>query len=502
VEEISVVAWSAVDRTHAERLAAALVQGDAMALGPIYDAFGAGLYDYCHTLLRDREAAADALHDALLATPAHAGRLRAPGRLRTWLYALVRTECRRTKLAPDRPAERREATEARTAERDESQLAQLTGIRQLALSALAGLTEAQREALDLTIRHDLTTDELADVLGIPRRQAADLARQARRRLDTTLVAALAARDGREQCPIPAALADGWPLTAAACDRVVRHVEKCPACAGHQPAEISINRLFQVLPVAAAPDELRERVLTTATASECEADRLALAERAGPFDDAGWPQPQESAPQSAPQSAPSRRGGSAPVRMLAIGGAVVALLVAVVAIMLVTLGSVMRPPLAADGDDWPITPDSPASPTVSGAPVLPIVPSPPPTSPSSPKVTPTVAPSRSRPPTVRPTAQPKPTAPPSPTRPGRLRASGCFMPSGWRSCMIRVTAVGGPVTWSVRGTSRRELWAYGGGTLRAGQSAGVTVTHNGWCQGTGSGTITFSPGGTASVRWVC
>jgi hypothetical protein len=77
-----------------------------------------------------------------------------------------------------------------------------------------------------------------------------------------------------------------------------------------------------------------------------------------------------------------------------------------------------------------------------------------------------------------------------------------MPSGTRRCTITVTAVDGPVTWSVRGTSRAELWASGGGALRVGQSTWVTVTHSGRCQGTGSGTVTFSPSGTASVRWVC
>jgi hypothetical protein len=46
-------------------------------------------------------------------------------------------------------------------------------------------------------------------------------------------------------------------------------------------------------------------------------------------------------------------------------------------------------------------------------------------------------------------------------------------------------------------------AHGGGSLSAGQSAGVDVTRNSsWCIGSGSGSVSFSSGATAGVRWYC
>jgi hypothetical protein len=72
----------------------------------------------------------------------------------------------------------------------------------------------------------------------------------------------------------------------------------------------------------------------------------------------------------------------------------------------------------------------------------------------------------------------------------------------RSCTVTVTASGGPVSWSVSGTSD-GVSASGGGYLNAGESAGVTATRDGgWCWGHHSGSVYFSNGASASVDWSC
>jgi hypothetical protein len=69
-----------------------------------------------------------------------------------------------------------------------------------------------------------------------------------------------------------------------------------------------------------------------------------------------------------------------------------------------------------------------------------------------------------------------------------------------SCTIRVTAVGGAVSWRVTGTSG-ELSASGGGRLSSGESASVTVTRtNVICWGSKRGSVSFSPGGSARVSY--
>ena len=110
------------------------------------------------------------------------------------------------------------------------------------------------------------------------------------------------------------------------------------------------------------------------------------------------------------------------------------------------------------------------------------------------------------------AEPKKTRK-APSGPGRLSVndSGC---QGVRAaglptrCYIRLTAVGGAVKWSV--TSVRDaagrVSAGGGGTLSAGRSASVAVTVRPtvlcYIGGRGSGTVSFAPGGTASVTYTC
>jgi hypothetical protein len=125
--------------------------------------------------------------------------------------------------------------------------------------------------------------------------------------------------------------------------------------------------------------------------------------------------------------------------------------------------------------------------------------------TTPSKTVSASPSTSKSATPTPsTTRPRPPATqPRPVTPGRLAVSGCRMSSGDRSCTITVTASGGPVSWRVTGTSG-NISASGGGTLAAGQSAGVRVTRGscGLLQTGGSGSVSFSPNGGAGVSWSC
>ncbi|URN05376.1 hypothetical protein LUW74_20020 [Actinomadura madurae] len=76
------------------------------------------------------------------------------------------------------------------------------------------------------------------------------------------------------------------------------------------------------------------------------------------------------------------------------------------------------------------------------------------------------------------------------------------------CVVRLTAVGGRVRWSVSSVRDRagRISAGGGGTLESGRSAPVAVTVRPtvlcYIGGRGSGTVSFSPGGTAAVTYTC
>ena len=60
-----------------------------------YDRYAAALYGYCHWMLHDSADAAEALKDTFVIAAATLGDLSEPAKLRPWLFALARNECRR-----------------------------------------------------------------------------------------------------------------------------------------------------------------------------------------------------------------------------------------------------------------------------------------------------------------------------------------------------------------------------------------------------------------------
>ena len=65
-------------------------RGDSDALAAIYDRYGDRVFGLCMSMLRNREAAADATQDTFVAAWQRIGQLRQPERLRPWLFAIAR----------------------------------------------------------------------------------------------------------------------------------------------------------------------------------------------------------------------------------------------------------------------------------------------------------------------------------------------------------------------------------------------------------------------------
>jgi RNA polymerase sigma factor (sigma-70 family) len=504
-----VAGWPSLGRVEDRRLAQALRDGDALALAEIYDFYAPRLFDYCHALLRDQDLAADALHDSLIATREHIGKLREPERFRSWIYAIVRNECLRQLADPDRPQQRHEAPEqSEDAFLDAEERQRREETRQLVHSALAGMAARHREAVDLSARHDLSAEELAGVLGISSQQATELVAQARDDLDNSLAAAIIARTGRGDCPSVAALVDEdeWPLPTEVCRKLIRHIESCPVCRERRKRKVSTNRLMQVLPVAAMPSDLRMAVLSLAEAPDQHENRLRIAQRAEPFDVWGWPTSLER--RSQPARKESRRGeGERSSHLLPAIAVAACVMLVIGAIFLLTSGGdsdgsknlnnkVPGGVAAAPSDstsDFPSPSDSvEPSPTKTKH-----SPSPTPT-----KKTPTPTPTK---------APPKPPAPPThkppthkPPAAGKLSvSSSCDMGSG-DSCSITLRANGGAVTWSASSSGPVSL-SKSSGTIPKGGSFTVTVSQSdGSCPALGpnSTTVSFSPTGSTSVTWTC
>jgi RNA polymerase sigma factor (sigma-70 family) len=474
-----VAGWPTIDRADDQRLAQTLYAGDRNALPEIYDRYAPRLFDYCHVLLRDQEGAALALHDSLIIVQERIGRLPDARLFRGWMYAVARAECLRRRAYAELPAERQRAPEAGGLEADEA-------TRQLVHAALLVLSGPQREALDLSLRHELDPHELAEVFGVTPHDASVRVAQARHDLDDAFAAVVVAATGREDCPSVAALAGpvDAPLDADTCAKLARHIANCPICGTRGNRKVATARLLHAMPTAAIPAALRSRVLGTAMTPEMADLRATIALRSDP------PAEPEYYEEESERTTP---------RLWPVFAAVACVLLIVGGIFLMLPGSGQEKtsgeqPLAAPSDssstDDSLPADSadPQPSTSDGAPT-------PTPSDSSKTPTPTPTPSKSSH-----SHRPAP-PPPAPQGPGRLSVAGCHMRGSYH-CSVTVTAQGGPVNWSVSGTNG-NISAGGSGSLSSGQSASVNVTrHDSICLSGGSGSVRFSSGASASVTWSC
>ncbi len=307
-------------------IVAAIAAGDPAGLAGGYDEHAESLYGYCRWMLGDPEDAADAVQDTFVIAAERLGGLSDPRKLRPWLYAVARNECLgrlgRSEAGLDEAADLADPPSGAGAG-GRGERAELRG---LVRAALGRLSPAEREVIELDLRHDLHGADLAAVLGVSRNQAHGLVSHARGQLEGELGALLVARTGRRACPELDMLLDGWDgrLTALTRKRVSRHVDQCDVCAGRSRGALRPAALYGMTPLAAPPHELREEVLGLCAGSSPldESYRRDVTERAGPFRPNGFPQA---------ASAPRRR-------MIALSGiaAAAGILIALTATGIVTV----------------------------------------------------------------------------------------------------------------------------------------------------------------------
>src|ERR1035438_8376655 len=165
-------------------IVAAIVAGDLAALADAYDQYAESLYGYCRWMLAEPDDAADAVQDTFAIAAGKLGGLRDPRKLRPWLYAVARNECHRRRRGPETGLD--EAADRADPAAAISDSAERWELRRLVRAALAGLHPGEREALELSLRHDLDGADLAAVLGVSRNQAHALASGARGQLEKPL----------------------------------------------------------------------------------------------------------------------------------------------------------------------------------------------------------------------------------------------------------------------------------------------------------------------------
>ena len=221
-------------------LVEAMRRGDPAGLEGVYRRYADRLYTYARAVLREPEAAADAVHDAFLTAGQRIDQLRDPDRLRPWLYAIVRNECLRRIRERSRSLPLEEAGEPPADLPDHGAQVGTAQVRELVHAAVAALNPGDREVVDLALRHDLSSAEIRAALGVPANHAHARLSRARAQLERALGALLVARTGARDCPALAGLLTDWRgrLSPTLRKRVARHIEDCAVCMVHRREQLN------------------------------------------------------------------------------------------------------------------------------------------------------------------------------------------------------------------------------------------------------------------------
>lgn len=258
-------------------LARTAAAGDKASFAAIYDRYGSALLGFCISLLHQRSDAEDCLQDVFVIAATRLPELREPERLRSWLFAVARNEClhridrRRKEVLVDDIGEHADRHSADVDAATASALGDVaaTDITLLLRDAGGGLSERDQVLLELGDRQQLSGDELAAALGVPRSTAYTLLARARTAAKTSIGALLVARGGRAQCAELTTLLDGWDgaFTPLVRKRVNRHIESCKVCTAHRDRVASLAFLLGDGDAFAAElDALRDRILAAADAA--------------------------------------------------------------------------------------------------------------------------------------------------------------------------------------------------------------------------------------------
>jgi RNA polymerase sigma factor (sigma-70 family) len=213
-------------------LAVQLRAGDAAALGQLYDRHVRGIHDFLARFTRDPAAAEDLVQSTFLRAWERRETLREPSRVRAWLYATAHNLALNhvTRARPASSADDEAANAIADPAPGPEEAALSRDAAELVWAAASSLEPRQYAVLDLSVRRELSTRELADVLDLPVSHAAVLVNRSREALGGAVRYLLVARR-RDHCERLAALvpAGVQALTRQQRSAVDHHMRRCESC---------------------------------------------------------------------------------------------------------------------------------------------------------------------------------------------------------------------------------------------------------------------------------
>ncbi|MBV1848892.1 sigma-70 family RNA polymerase sigma factor [Catellatospora tritici] len=210
-------------------LARGALAGDRDAFERLYRQYRPGLLAFVVRQVGDRHTAEDVVQETFLVAWRDLDKLRDPAALKTWLFSIAyrRAMSAAGRVSPGPLPEELLADDDR-ARRPEFAAEQREAY-ELVWNAAHALEPRQRAVLELTLRWDLSSREVGEVLGVGSAHAAVLVHRSRKALGSAVRTMLVARQ-HGRCAGLDAIAPGHRrLNARERGRVDRHINQCEHC---------------------------------------------------------------------------------------------------------------------------------------------------------------------------------------------------------------------------------------------------------------------------------
>jgi DNA-directed RNA polymerase specialized sigma24 family protein len=254
---------AAANLGRADGLAARTSSGDREAFVSLYGPDFDGLFDLALRTVREREDAGSVVRAGLERGWSIFREEGAPYAVGAWLHVLVRDAALAKRAAKRRPPEfvvEREAleyTQVDTNRLSDPGIAFDKELIELVWDTAAALDREEYSLLDLHLRHDLSVDELACELDVPREQLAWQLSRLCNALENSVASTLLASRARHNCEdLDAALSsNGMSVTRS----VQRHVHECATCRETKRRFPSATEILGSLAPLQPPAALRERI---------------------------------------------------------------------------------------------------------------------------------------------------------------------------------------------------------------------------------------------------
>jgi RNA polymerase sigma factor (sigma-70 family) len=244
--------------------------GDRTAFGALYDTYLPKIYDFALGMLRNRSDAEDVTSDTFLKAVERLGSLKEPEAFRGWLYAIARNSAlslieSRKRAVPTAEHDEYASAHETAVLPDPEMRAESHEMRELVWDAAATLNPRDFQVFELTVRHGLSSAEIAPILGVRPAYAYILVNRLKGSVEEALETVLLTRTGRADCEELDGLvaAYGAEATPRLRKAVARHAKSCAACTETKKTRASVPALLAgaafAAPSAAFAAELASKI---------------------------------------------------------------------------------------------------------------------------------------------------------------------------------------------------------------------------------------------------